>query len=163
MRRSAVLSLTAAISLCAGAAFAGEVSSDEIIAVAENYLSAYSTFKVANMEPFMGEEMVFTDPTSINQDASGGAFSYRGKAAVMKGLGDYAAQYKEFYLDYDVTRRYESNGVVVFIGDLTYTLVNKDDQTFTGGAPIVTAITVKDGKVVGHLDLYDYQGNTVDY
>jgi len=81
----------------------------------------------------------------------------------MKGLGDYAAQYKDFNVSYDVERRYESNGVVIFVAQLSYTAISKDDQTFTGAAPIVTAITVKDGKVVEHLDLYDYAGNTVEF
>ena len=111
----------------------------------------------------MADEMVFTDPTSTDQNADGGSFMFVGKAAVMKGLGDYAAQYKDFNVSYDVERRYESNGVVTFVAQLSYTVVTKDDQTFTGTAPIVTAITVKDGKVVRHLDLYDYAGNAVEF
>ncbi|GJL93517.1 nuclear transport factor 2 family protein [Hyphococcus sp.] len=144
-------------------AAAEPAASEAAIKIAEDYLAAYSTFKVENMAPFMADDMVFTDPTSTNQGADGGSFIYEGKAAVMKGLGDYAAQYKDFYLNYDLERRYESNGVVVFVAQLTYTVISPSDQTFTGTAPIVTAITVKDGKVVRHEDLYDYAGNVKEF
>ncbi len=134
-------------------------ASDAIVSVAEDYLAAYSTFEPEKMAPFLGDDMVFTDPTSTNQNAAGGAFIFDGKDAVLKGLGDYAAQFKSFTVDYDVERQYESNGVVIFVAQLTYDLMTNEDKHFTGSAPIVTAITVKDGKVVKHLDLYDYAGN----
>ncbi|WP_375203074.1 nuclear transport factor 2 family protein [Hyphococcus sp.] len=133
--------------------------SDATVSIAEDYLAAYSTFNVDTMAPFLSDDMVFYDPTSTTENADGGSFIFEGKDAVLKGLGDYAAQYKSFSVAYDVERRYESNGVVVFVAQLSYDLVTKDDQTFTGSAPIVTAVTVKDGKVVKHLDLYDYAGN----
>ncbi|WP_375205881.1 nuclear transport factor 2 family protein [Hyphococcus sp.] len=153
---------------CAGFLFiaqahAEEMNSADAISVAEDYLAAYSTFDVEIMAPFIADDMVFADPTSTEQNADGGAFMFDGKAAVLKGLGDYAAQYKSFSVDYDIERRYESNGVVVFVAQLTYDLVTKDDRTFTGAAPIVTAVTVRDGKVVKHLDLYDYAGNAESF
>ena len=119
--------------------------------------------EMMNAMPADSVDMVFADPTSTEQNADGGAFMFDGKDAVLKGLGDYAAQYKSFSVDYDIERRYESNGVVVFVAELTYNLVTNDDQTFSGAAPIVTAITVKDGKVVKHLDLYDYAGNAESF
>ncbi len=156
--------LTAVLALFASPLAAAEpTASDITVKTAEDYLAAYSTFKVENMAPYMADDMVFTDPTSTNQGADGGSFTYEGKVAVMKGLGDYAAQYKDFSLEYDLERRYESNGVVVFVGAITYTLVSPSNQTFTGTAPIVTAITVKDGKVVRHEDLYDYAGNVKEF
>ena len=133
------------------------------VEVAEAYLAAYSTFETANIEPFLADEMVFMDPTSEDESADGGPFMFDGKEAVLKGLGDYAAQYSSFTLSYDVKKRYESEGVVVFIADLTWSLVTADDKSMTAGAPIVTAVTVKDGKVVNHLDLYDYKGNAVTF
>ncbi len=158
-----VLGFAAILTLAASPLAAEDMtSSEKTVKIAEDYLAAYSTFKVENMAPFMADEMVFTDPTSTDQDADGGSFSYQGKQAVMKGLGGYAAQYKDFNLDYSVERRYESNGVVVFIAQLTYKGVTPEDQAFSGTAPIVTAVTVKDGKVVRHEDLYDYKGNAVD-
>ena len=143
-------------------ATAEDMSSAEIVSVAEHYLDAYSTYDVAGMAPYLADDMVFIDPTSTNQNAEGGPFDFEGKAAVLKGLGDYAAQYKSFKLDYDVERRFESNGVVVFVADVSYVAVARDDNTYTGSVPVVTAITVRDGKVVKHLDLYDYKGNAVD-
>lgn len=153
--------LVAALSLIAVPAFAADdaETSAAAVAVASEYLAAYSTFKVENMAPFMSDDMIFIDPTSADQNADGGPFQFEGKAAVMKGLGDYAAQFNDFHVAYDVKRRYESQGVVVFVADLTWTVVSKENETATGGAPIVTAVTVKDGKVVEHRDYYDYSGN----
>ncbi|WP_428409364.1 nuclear transport factor 2 family protein [Hyphococcus sp.] len=149
----------AGLFLIAAHAHAEELNSADAVSLAEDYLAAYSTFDVEKMAPFLSDDMVFADPTSTEESADGGAFMFNGKEAVLKGLGDYAAQYQSFSVNYDVERQYESNGVVVFVAQLTYNLVTKDDKTFTGAAPIVTAVTVKDGKVVKHLDLYDYAGN----
>ena len=154
----AVLALLAT-PLAAAEAVEEPTKSDAIVSVAEDYLAAYSTFNVDTMAPFLSDDMVFYDPTSTTENADGGSFVFEGKDAVLKGLGDYAAQYKSFSVAYDVERRYESNGVVVFVAQLTYELMTNDDKHFTGTAPIVTAITVKDGKIVKHLDLYDYAGN----
>ena len=145
--------------LAAAEAVEEPTKSDAIVSVAEDYLAAYSTFNVDTMAPFMADDMIFADPTSTEQNADGGAFMFNGKDAVLKGLGDYAAQYKSFSVAYDVERRYESNGVVVFVAQLTYDLMTNEDKHYAGTAPIVTAITVKDGKIVKHLDLYDYAGN----
>ena len=153
----------AACALMTAPLAAEETASEANIKIAEDYLAAYSTFEVDAMAPFMAEDVIFSDPTSSEQSASGGAFMFKGKAAALKGLGDYAAQYNSFTVDYDLERRYESNGVVVFIGMLNYQLVTKDDRPISGAAPIVTAITLKDGKVAQHLDLYDYSGNVVEF
>jgi len=133
------------------------------IEVAEAYLAAYSTFDPDRMEPFLTEDAVFEDLTSTTQNASGGAFVFTGKQAILQGLGDYAAQYERFSVSYSPERRYESNGAVVFIAQLSYDLETRDGRTFEGTAPIVTVITVRDGKVARHVDYYDYNGNAVDF
>lgn len=131
--------------------------------IAKDYLAAYSTFDTDKMAPFYADDAVFTDPTSADQGANGEPFQFTGKDAILKGLGDYAAQYKSFSVAYDVERQYESEGVVVFVATLTWSVTGGDNQNASGSAPIVTAITVKDGKVTKHLDLYDYKGNAVDF
>ncbi len=138
-------------------------ASESPVALAKEYLAAYSTFDVAIMEPFLSEDMVFHDPTSSNQNADGTSFFYEGKQAVMKGLGDYAAQFASFTLDYKIERQYESNGIVIFIAQLSYMGESKDGDKFEGSAPIVTTITVKDGKVVRHTDYFDYKENAEDF
>ncbi len=138
-------------------------SSADIVKVAAEYLAAYSTFDPQEIVPHFTDDAVFSDPTSTTQNADGGPFVFEGKEAVLTGLGDYAAQYKDFTVAYDIERQYESNGVVVFIAQLTYTVITNDDQTFTGTAPIVTAIEVRDGKVARHTDFYDYAGNAANF
>lgn len=138
-------------------------AANSAVKIAEDYLAAYSTFKIDKMAPFLAEDAIFSDPTSTDQTADGGSFMFTGKAAILKGLGDYAAQYKDFFLEYDLERQYESNGVVIFVGRVNYTVLAPDDQTYTGGAPIVTAVTVSNGKVIKHLDLYDYSGNAKEF
>lgn len=143
-------------------AFAEEASSADVISLAEDYLAAYSTFDTAKFGPFYADNAVFSDPTSHGFAPGGGAFEYDGKAAIVKGLGDYAAQYKSFSVHYDLERRYESGGVVVFIAALTYESTSKDGKVYTGTNPVVTVVEVRDGKVVRHTDYYDYRENAVD-
>ncbi|GJL95221.1 MAG: hypothetical protein DHS20C05_16260 [Hyphococcus sp.] len=126
------------------------------VELAQDYIAAYSTFKTKNMKPFLADDMVFMDETSPQ------TILFEGKKAVMDGLGEYSKLYKDFSLDYDIARRFESNGVVVFIGHVTYAGAGQDGQAFSGTAPIVTAITIKDGKVVKHADYFDYGSNAVD-
>lgn len=154
---AACLSLT----LISASAYADEDEASPI-EVANAYLNAYSTFDTSIMAPFYADDAVFYDPTSSKDDAGGAPIKLDGKAAILKELSDYAAQFNSFSLSYDVKQRYHANGVVVFIADLTWSLVDKEDNAASGGAPIVTAITVKDGKVTRHVDYYDYQGNAVD-
>lgn len=135
----------------------------DTIKLATAYLDAYSTFEPERMAPFYDNDAIFIDPTSIDQNANGNPFQFVGKAAILKGLGDYADQFQSFSLTYDVERRYESNDVVVFIAALTYAGESADGQAFSGAAPIVTAVGVRDGKVISHTDYYDYGGNAVEF
>jgi len=157
------LAAAAIVSLPTISAAENPAASEAPVALAKEYLAAYSTFDVTVMEPFLSEDMVFHDPTSSNQNAGGTSFFYEGKQAVMKGLGDYAAQFASFTLDYKIERQYESNGVVVFIAQISYMGESKVGDKFAGSAPIVTAITVKDGKVVRHTDYFDYKANAEDF
>lgn len=150
------------ILLLVSPAFADEVAESKTVAIAKDYIAAYSTFDVSVMEPFLADDMVFFDPTSSTQNANGEPFKFEGKEAVMQGLGDYASQFESFALTYDVERYYESQDIVVFVAQLGYEGATKDGQSFAGGGPIVTAITVKDGKVVRHVDYFDYNQNAVE-
>ena len=87
--------------------------------------------------------MIFTDPTKPPELNEGKSFTHNGKQAILSALGGYAKLYEEFYLDYKIERRFESNGVVVFIGDITYNILTEDGQSLTGTAPIVTTVTVE--------------------
>ncbi|MGD9799614.1 MAG: nuclear transport factor 2 family protein [Parvularculaceae bacterium] len=140
-----------------------DASAQRAIEVAEAYLAAYSTFDVDKMAPFYADDVVFSDPTSIGQIPGHAGFVFEGKDAVIKGLGDYAAGYQKFSVKYDLERRYESAGVVVFVANLTFEAETKDGKKFTGANPIVTAVTVKDGKVSRHTDYYDYRENAVEF
>lgn len=136
--------------------------SKKTVALAREYIEAYSTFDTANFGSYYTDDAVFTDPTSTDQDANGNPFVYKGKEAIIKALSDYAAKYGRFTLNYDVERLYESNGVVVFVAILGWDLETKDGRTANGSAPMVTAVTVKDRKIAAHTDYYDYQGNAVN-
>lgn len=154
-----ILRTTAAAAAFFAFALAEDSSQESIVDLASNYLAAYSTFDVNKMAPFFAENAVFTDPTSNNQIPGVEEFTFDGKEAILKGLGDYASGYNSFSVHYDVKRRYESSGNVVFIADLTYKGETKKGDAFSGGAPIVTVIKVKDGKIVRHTDYFDYVGN----
>ena len=151
--------ISAAAAAFFAVAHAEDSTHETVVAVASDYLAAYSTFDVDKMAPYYADNAVFTDPTSNNQIPGFEEFTFDGKEAIIKGLGDYASGYKSFSVNYDVKRRYESSGNVVFIADLTYKGETKKGDAFSGGAPIVTVIKVKDGKVVRHTDYFDYVGN----
>ena len=138
-------------------------SSESIIAVAEAYLAAYSTFDMDKIGPFLADDMTFNDPTSMGQAPGGGSFDFAGKAQVLEELGKFAASNKSFSVSYDVERRYESAGVVVFVAQLSYEGETHDGNAFEGAAPIVTAVTVTDGKISAHYDFFDYAENAVEF
>ena len=149
--------------IAAAFAAATPVRAQDDAAIAEKYIAAYSTFDVSKMAPYYAEDAVFYDPTSAGQVPGHEAFIFEGKDAILKNLGAYAAGYKSFSVRYDLERRYESAGVVVFVADLVYQGETKDGQKFSGANPIVTVIEIKDGKVARHSDFFDYKGNAVDY
>jgi ketosteroid isomerase-like protein len=146
-----------------GTVVAQTPADDAATSIAEAYLAAYSTFDVSKMAPFYADDAVFSDPTSVGQIPGYDAFFFNGKDAIIKGLGDYAATYNRFSLNYDLMRRYESAGVVVFVANLTYQGETKDGQQFSGGSPIVTVVEVKGGKVTRHSDYFDYKQNAVEF
>jgi len=160
MKPIALLAATSVIFL--NAAHASESGSPEIVKTASDYLAAYSTFDVEKMRPFFSDDAVFTDPTSRNQIPGFEEFTFVGKDAIIKGLGEYAAGYESFSVHYHVKRRFESAGNVVFVADLSYEGETKKGEQFSGGAPIVTVIKVKDGKIVRHTDYFDYGSNAVE-
>ena len=158
--------LASAMALSVTTAMAEDTAPTEnaAITLATEYLKAYSTFDVTNMAPYYSDDAVFLDPTASRASPDGQPlFAFNGKDAIIKGLGDYALQYKSFTLDYKIERQYESNNVVVFVAQLTYKGEGKNGNTFEGGAPIVTAITVKDGKIVRHMDYFDYKENAENF
>jgi ketosteroid isomerase-like protein len=142
---------------------AGAAAANNSVSVAEAYLAAYSTFDASKMAPFYADDAVFDDPTSGGQIAGYDSFHFEGKDAIIKGLGDYAATYKRFSVAYDVQRRYESAGVIVFVANLSYQGETPDGQEFSGGAPIVTVVEIEGGKVKRHTDYFDYQQNAVEF
>lgn len=159
-----VLPIVFSLALMLTPAAASEpVGSAEIVSRATAYLDAYSTFDPEKIAPFLSDDAVFEDPTSTDEAANGGPFLFNGKAAILEGLGEYAAQYNAFTVSYEIERQYESNGSVVFVARLSYTAEAKDGRVFTGAAPIVTVVQVRDGMIVRHTDYYDYAGNAVEF
>ncbi|MCA8888176.1 MAG: nuclear transport factor 2 family protein [Parvularculaceae bacterium] len=136
---------------------------NEAVKIAIDYLSAYSTFDVEKIEPFLADDAVFEDPTSAGQTPLENGFFFEGKQAIIDGLGGYAAQFAKFSVRYDFERHYESAGNVVFVAQLNYLSTTTDGRVFEGAAPIVTVIRVRDGKVVRHSDYYDYRSNAVEF
>lgn len=160
--RSLIAAAAAIVAVNANAV-AEEANGPGIIETAEAYLAAYCTLDIDEMAPFYAEDAIFNDPTSKAVFQNGENFEFKGKAAILKGLGDYAARYQDFSLHYDMERRFESSGYVVFVARLSYEGHGKNGEAFSGGSPIITVIEVRDGKVASHTDYYDYRENAVDF
>lgn len=125
------------------------------ISAARTYLEAYQRLDLQQLERYYTEDVEFNDPTSLRVSGIGGPFVWRGREAVLAGVRRWAQSVQS--LNYDVERIYEASGRVVFSGTVT-------SVTRTPGGvaryryPIVTILTISDGRVSEHRDYTDYAG-----
>jgi len=129
-----------------------------VIAQAKAYLDAYASLDTAALERLYADDAVFNDPTSAGVPGIGGPFVWRGRTEILAHLREWARTTKS--LNYDVERLYESSSHVVFVG-----AVNPLVKTAKGDVqyryPIVTIITVANGRVSEHRDYTNYTAGHV--
>lgn len=126
------------------------------LAVAEAYVRAYSGMDSAAMAPWMTEDFVFADRTSIDAGRP-----VEGRAAVLalidrlraNGLTD---------LGLDLPSRFESNGVAVFSGTVnSISRSSPGAEALRWSARSVLVLTVRGAQVSKHEDFADYPGATI--
>lgn len=142
----------------AGAREAQPSGNPAVIAVARAYLDAYGDLDLGRLGQIYTEQVEFNDPTSLQVQGLGGPFVWHGREAVLAGIGRWTKSIVS--LRYDLDRVYESSGRVVFVGTVN-PMVRSPGGPVQYRYPIVTIVTVEDGKVVEHRDYVDYAGGGV--
>jgi len=130
----------------------------QTIATAQEYLAAYSRMDLKALERLYAEDAVFDDPTSTKVQGIGGPFVWHGRKEILAHIGEWAKSMQS--LNYDVERVYEASGHVVFVGDVK-PLVVTPEGLVQNVYPIVTIVTVADGRVVEHRDYTNYAAGRV--
>ncbi|MBP6014738.1 MAG: nuclear transport factor 2 family protein [Alphaproteobacteria bacterium] len=129
-----------------------------VIAQANAYLAAYAKLDINALERLYTEDAVFNDPTSTNVPGIGGPFVWKGRAEILAHLREWAKTTKS--LNYDVERRYEASNHVVFVGAVK-PLVKTAKGDVQYRYPIVTIITIANGRVSEHRDYTNYAAGRV--
>lgn len=161
MRRPILLSLLAA-ALFAGSTRAADAPAAHgnaaVIAQARAYLDAYARLDLAALERLYAEDAAFNDPTSQSVPNIGGPFIWRGRSEVLAGIGRWKQSVKS--LNYNVERVYEASNHVVFVGEVL-PLVAGDKGLIQHAYPVVTVVTIANGKVTEHRDYTNYAAGHV--
>lgn len=129
-----------------------------VIAQANAYLDAYARLDTTALERLYAEDAVFNDPTSATVPGIGGPFVWKGRAEILAHLREWAKTTKS--LSYDVERRYEASNHVVFVGAVK-PLVKTAKGDVQYRYPIVTIITIANGRVSEHRDYTNYGAGSV--
>lgn len=119
--------------------------------VTSKYLNAYFNLDFDTMKSIMHDSISFQDPTS--------KFVFGGKKVV--GKIDVYENFKKSYaaiieMKQKTIRTIFSSNTGVFELDLVYKFNNSPDQIITIKMPLIVILTIKNGKVIKHLDFADY-------
>lgn len=136
---------------------AGKNGNSTVIAQAEAYLTAYQALDLPAVAAAMAPDARFEDPTSTDVPGIGGPFKWQGRDAVIAGLRGWTQSVRR--IDYTIRDKYEASGHVVFIGTAS-ALIQMPNGAARTSYPIVTIITMRDGKVIEHRDYTNYAGAT---
>lgn len=150
--------------LVAGLILDGRTLADEPVAskapsaamqVALEYIEAYGAFDLDKVEALYGEDAVFTDPTSFDFKDFGAPYHWEGRAAIMLQLRKLKSEQGVVSVRYSPSQVFEASGRVVFVADLRPVYETKEGVVRTE-VPVVTIVTVREGRVIEHRDYADY-------
>lgn len=125
--------------------------------IARDYMAAYSQMDLDRMESFLAEEAVFEDRTALGDMAGPDGHRYDSRAEAMAMLRDFNNQYSPIELGFVWDTVFESNGRVIFSGQVNALYPTQDaTQNFRWRAEQVTVITVRGDRIVQHQDFANY-------
>lgn len=121
--------------------------------LADVYFKAYIDLDWDTIEPILGEDAYFLDPTAT---AAFGNVQYNGKPAMMKNFREnYAGITK---MTFHPSRVIYSGNIAVFEGTLDWGFTLRSGAIAdTKDMPFITILTFENGKVISHRDYGDYQ------
>lgn len=141
------------------AAFAQEAQPSETERIARAYMQAYSDANWDAMAPFMGDEYVLIDRT--NPDP-GFQPEHHGREAALQMMRAFGRDQGVIELGFEFPTVFESNNIVVFSGFVNVHAAPPGvDYAYRWRAEQVTALTIRDGRVVRHEDLANYRTPTM--
>jgi ketosteroid isomerase-like protein len=149
MKRLILLCLTC---LCLSA-LAGAQEPAPPRSVAEAYLSAYQQQDFDAMRALYAEDARFIDPTSFSIPEVTAPIDWHGADAIIAGVSSWGAE----HLEYMIERSYVASNTVIFDGSTTVSYATANGER-RFNYPIITIITVRDGKVSEHRDYTDFAG-----
>lgn len=150
-------SLSLALTLWQTPAQADTVSPAEDLA--RTYMDYYASVDWDAMEPFLAEDVVFSDPTVIDDSLGATGLHETSREAMMALLRSFGTEYNPIELGFDWHTVFESNGRVVFMGHVNARYPTENpDQHFLWRAEQVTVITVQNGEIIRQDDFANYAG-----
>lgn len=153
MLRTALVSLAAACLLAhpVWAQSARPRSDQAVIEAARSYLVAYGDLDTDALAQIYADDAVFIDETSRIMPAP---FIWHGRDQILEQLAKWRADSVN-HIGYDVTSVFEAAGRVVFIGHVV-TDLDGPNGPVRYRFPIVTIVTMTEGRVAEHRDYVDY-------
>ena len=149
------IALLAAGTLFWAPAAAQDMSEAE--ALARDYMVHYSAADWDGMEAYLAEDVMFSDPTALGEDAGPDGHQYDSRDGIMAALRAFDERYNPIELGFEWDTVFESNNRVVFMGHVNARYPTEDpEHHFRWRAEQVTVITVRDGMIVRQDDFANY-------
>lgn len=156
MLRTLLLTALAAL-LTAAPAAAQDMSAAE--RTARTYMAHYSALELEAMAALLAEDVDFADPTALGDGIGPDGFAHHGRDETIELLQGFVDQFNPIELGFEWDYVFESNGRVVFMGHVNALYPTEaEGQVFRWRAEQVTVLTVRDGRIVRHIDYANYAG-----
>lgn len=140
------------------AAFAQKAAPSDVERIARAYMQAYSEANWDAMAPYMGDDYVLIDRT--NPDP-GFQPERHGREAALQMMHAFGCDEGVIELGFEFPTVFESNNIVVFSGYVDMHAAPPGvNYTYRWRTEQVTALTIRDGKVVRHEDYANYRTPT---
>jgi limonene-1,2-epoxide hydrolase len=148
--KTAIVGIILCAALLTGAAQAQTAASAR--QTADAWLAAYEAQDFDAVRSLLTDESVFIDPTSFGRANVVNTIDWTGPEEIISGISGWGLAAAEYSFD----RVYESPGRVIYDGSVLVTYQNGASYDY----PIITIVTVADGRLVEHRDYTDFDGAT---
>lgn len=159
LRFTAAAGLLAALALF-GAAPAPALAQDrpeDVQRIATAFVEAYGTLDLDTLAALAAEDIVVVDESAPSGDW-GGPYRFNGRDAWLEGMAGFARDGGLIDMRQEHDQSWQSGEKMIFIGRVDARYRAEAGGVVHVRGRIVTIITVRDGKVVRHEDVADYNG-----
>lgn len=132
------------------------LAQDDTRQVADGWLDAYTSQDFDAMRGLLTEESRFIDPSSFGREGFSQEINWTGPDAILSGIQEWGVS-RAVYTFENV---FSSPGRVVYRGSIDVTFGQSDPQ-IRMMFPIITIISVENGRVMEHRDYTDYDAANV--